>query len=200
MSNRRSAVVVGVLFFVQMITFMLGSALIQSFLDGDASKTMLTLGVLLEMCSGVAVVTIGLLTYRFLKVVDRRLAPGYPVFRVVEFAVSAVCGVYLLSQLQVVPNYQLLIYIPTGVGGLILTYLLFVSRLVPRLIAVVGLVGYASLLLGVVVDYSGSVELDRMPGLVFLIPGGLFELVLFPIWLIARGFKLPAAEARKSLR
>ena len=38
---------------------------------------------------------------------------------------------------------MLWIYVPTGLGGIVLTYLLFVSRLVPRAIAVLGLVGYA---------------------------------------------------------
>ena len=45
------------------------------------------------------------------------------------------CGVHLLVQLQVVPNHLLWVYVPTGLGGLILTYLLFVARLVPRPIA-----------------------------------------------------------------
>jgi hypothetical protein len=198
MSNRKIAVIVGVLFFVQMITFVIGSALIQSFLDGDASKTILTLGVLLEMCSGIAVVAIGLLMYHVLKVVNKKLALGYPVFRIIEFAVSAICGIYLLSQLQVVPNYQLLIYIPTGIGGLILTHLLFVSKFIPRPIAIIGLIGYVLLLLGVVVDFSSSVDMNKMPGLLFLIPGSLFEFVLFPIWLIAKGFHLPETETKKS--
>ena len=63
--------------------------------------------------------------------------------RIVEFTVSAACGLYLLTQLQVVPNHLLWVYVPTGIGGLVLNYLLFVSRLVPRPIAVLGLVGYA---------------------------------------------------------
>jgi hypothetical protein len=190
-SNRKIAVIVGILFFVQMITFMIGSALIQSFLDGNASRITLTLGVGLEMCSGLAVVAIGLLMYRVLKVANKKLALGYPVFRIIEFAVSTICGIYLLNKLQVVPNYQLLIYIPTALGGLILAYLLFVSRLVPRPIAAIGIIGYALLFLGVLVDLPSSVDMNHMPGLLFLIPGSLFEFILFPIWSIAKGFKMP---------
>jgi len=155
---------------------------------------MLPLGVLLEMCSGLAVVAIGLLMYQVLKVVSKRLALGYPVFRIIEFSVSAICGIYLLQNLKVVPNYQLLIYIPTAIGGLILTYLLFVSRLVPRPIAIVGLIGYALLLLGVMIDLPSSVDMNKVPGLLFLIPGSLFEFILYPIWLIAKGFSLPETK------
>ena len=45
----------------------------------------------------------------------------------------------LLIQLQVVPNHLLWVYLPTGLGGIILSYLLFASRLVPRPIALLGL-------------------------------------------------------------
>lgn len=75
------------------------------------------------MCAGVAVAAIGILMYRVLKTVDRRLALGYPTMRVLEFTVSAILAIYLLSQLQEFPNHLLWVYIPTGVGGLILNYL-----------------------------------------------------------------------------
>ena len=52
--------------------------------------------------------------YPVLKTVNQRLAIWYPVFRITEFTVSAACGVYLLTQLQVVPNHLLWVYIPTS--------------------------------------------------------------------------------------
>ncbi|HZW43049.1 MAG TPA: DUF4386 family protein, partial [Dermatophilaceae bacterium] len=96
------------------------------------------------------------------------------------------------------PNHLLWVYIPTGIGGLILTYLLFVSRLVPRPIAVLGLVGYASLSLGVPLDLLGVLDMNEGPGQVLLAPGGLFEAVFLPIWLIAKGFRSssPAQETK----
>jgi hypothetical protein len=187
MSRRAIAVAVGILFFVQMVTAMIGTSLIQAFVDGETSAAP-TAGVLLMVCSGIAVVGIGLLMYGVLKEVNQRLAIWYPVLRIVEFVVSAACGVYLLSQLQVVPNHLLWVYVPTGVGGLILTYLLFVSRLVPRFIAVLGLIGYASLSLGVPLDLLGVLDMNEGAGLLLLAPGGLFEFVFMPIWLIAKGF------------
>jgi hypothetical protein len=52
------------------------------------------------VCSGIAVVGIGLLMYRVLKPVNQRLALWYPVLRIVELAVSTACGVYLLANLR----------------------------------------------------------------------------------------------------
>ncbi|HEX8631988.1 MAG TPA: hypothetical protein VF755_27840, partial [Catenuloplanes sp.] len=155
MSRRMIAVTVGVLFVVQMITAMVGTSMIQAFADGGGEGAPPTVGVLFMMCSGVAVVGIGLLMYRVLKFIDRRLALWYPALRIVECAISAACGVYLLTTLQEFPNHLLWVYIPTGIGGLILNYLLFVSRLVPRLIAVLGLAGYTLLTLGVPLDLLG---------------------------------------------
>jgi Domain of unknown function (DUF4386) len=194
MSRRMSAVTVGILFIVQMVTAMVGTSLIQAFVDGEAAGAPLTVGVLLMTCSGIAVVGIGLLMYQVLKPVNQRLAFWYAALRITEFTVSAVCGAYLLTQLQVVPNHLLWVYIPTGIGGLVLTYLLFVSRLVPRPIAVLGLVGYALLALGVPLDLLGVLDMNEGPGLVLLVPGGLFELVVLPIWLIVKGFRSPTRE------
>jgi hypothetical protein len=188
-SRSRTATTVGILFVVQMVTAIVGTSLIQAFVDGDTDRAPMTVGVLLMTCSGIAVVGIGLLMYPVLKPVDARLAIWYPVLRIVEFTVSAACGVYLLASLEVVPNHLLWVYIPTGLGGLVLTYLLFVSRLVPRPIAVLGLVGYACLTLGVPLDLLGVLNMDSGAGQVLLVPGGLFEFLFLPIWLIAKGFR-----------
>lgn len=193
--NKGIAVTVGILFFFQLITFLIGSSLIQTYLDGDAGRATLTMGVLLEMLAGLAVVAIGFLMYRVLKTVDRKLALGYPIMRVLEFAVSAILAAYLLSQLQEFPNHLLWVYIPTGIGGLILNYLLFTSRMIPRPIAVLGLVGYTLLLLVVPLGLVGAIEEGSGVGLALLVPGGLYEFVILPIWLIAKGFRRPVVLA-----
>jgi hypothetical protein len=186
-SRRTIAVVVGILFVVQMVTAIVGTSLIQTFVDGD-SEAAPTVGVLFMMCAGLAVVGIGLLMYPVLKEVNPRLAVWYPVLRIAEFAVSAACGVYLLTQLQTVPNHLLWVYVPTGLGGLVLTYLLLISGLVPRPVAILGLIGYASLTLGVPLDLLGVLDMSSGVGLLLLAPGGVFELLALPIWLIAKGF------------
>ncbi len=199
-SRRTTATTVGVLFVVQMITAMFGTSLIQAFVDGDTDRVPLTVGVILMMCAGLAVVGIGLLMYPVLRDVNPRLARWYPVLRITECLVSAVCGVYLLARLQIVPNHLLWVYVPTGLGGIILTYLLVISRLVPRAIALLGLVGYVSLTIGVPLDLLGVLDMGSGAGLLLVVPGGLFELVFLPIWLITKGFSAPRTACHATSR
>jgi hypothetical protein len=196
MPTRKIATVVGVLFIFQMIIAIVGNALTQAFVDGDGDRAVLTIGVLLMLCSGLAVVAIGFLTYHVLKPFNKKLAMWYTESRVVEFTVSTVCGIYLLTQLQYLHNQMLWIYIPTALGGLVFTYLLFVSRVVPRSIAVLGITGYASLALGTALDFLGVLDLNAGSGMVLLAPGGVFEVLVLPVWLIAKGFRVPQMLAR----
>lgn len=71
-------------------------------------------------------------------------------------------------------------------GGLILNYLLFTLRIVPRPIAVLGLIGVCPALAVVPLDLLGAVEESSGAGFALLAPGGLYEFVILPIWLIAR--------------
>ena len=188
MSSRAVARVVGILFVVQMITAMFGTSLIQAFVDGNHDRAPMVVGVALMACSGFAVVAIGLLMYPVLKQVNSTLALWYPIMRIVECLVSAACGVFLLARSEVVPNHLLWVYVPTGIGGIILCYLLLVARLVPRPIALLGLVGYAMLTIGVPLDLLGILDMSAGAGMLLVVPGGLFELVFLPVWLIAKGF------------
>jgi hypothetical protein len=79
-----------------------------------------------------------------------------------------------------------------GVGSLMLFYLFLKSKLIPRFISIWGLVGYAFLLASALLDIFGVIDTVKGAGAVLYIPGGLFELVVFPIWLIVKGFN-PAA-------
>jgi hypothetical protein len=197
---RGTATAVGTLFVVQMVTAMFGTSSIQAFLDGDTGRASLTVGVLLMMCAGLTVVGIGMLMYPVLKSVSPSLAVWYPILRIVECLVSAACGVYLLARSEVVPNHMLWVYVPTGLGGMVLTYLLLVSGLVPRPVALLGLVGYVALTVGVPLDLLGVLDMDKGAGFLLLVPGGLFELVFLPIWLIAKGFRRTASPAGSALR
>jgi hypothetical protein len=200
MSNRRIAVSVGLLFFFQLATFAVGSSLIQTYLDGDSTKTSLWIGVAFEMCAGLAVVAIGLLMYRVLRIIDRRLALGYPIMRILEFTISAALAVYLLTQLEEFPNRLLWVYVPTAVGGLILNYLFYISRMVPRPISILGLAGYSLLALVVPLDLAGVVDAEQGAGLAMLMPGGLYEFLILPLWLITKGFRLPGVGTPRSRR
>ena len=75
-----------------------------------------------------------------------------------------------------------------------MNYLLFISRMVPRPISVLGLIGYTLLLLAVPLDLLGAIDVNSGAGLVMLAPGGLYEFLILPFWLIAKGFRPPVVS------
>jgi hypothetical protein len=74
-----------------------------------------------------------------------------------------------------------------GVGSLMLCTVFYRSGLLPRWLSVWGLAGYAMLALSAVLDIAGVVDSEGAGGLLYL-PGGLWELVGLPAWLVVRGF------------
>lgn len=197
MSNRKVAVSISILFIVQVLTAAIGNSFVQSFIDGDPNTTALTIGVLLMMFSGIAIAAIGVLLYQVLKFTNKRLAVWVPIIRSIECVVAIIFGIYLLTNLQAVPNHLLWVYILAGAAGVILSYLLLTSKLVPRPIAILGFIGYSLLLLGVPLDFAGVIDMNEGMGQALFILGGLFEVIVLPIWLIAKGFKLPEMKSSK---
>jgi len=76
------------------------------------------------------------------------------------------------------------VYALSGAAGLFLASALLTSRLVLRGLSLLGIVGYAALLLGIadLAPASGA-------GIAFLAPGGLFELA-FPLLSTVRGLSV----------
>ena len=187
-STRKIAVFVGVLFLTATVTFATGSGLIRSFfIDENPNKTSLIMGVLLEIACGVAVVGIGVLMFPIFKVFNKKLALGYVVFRIIECAIIIGGGMYILFLLKLMWKYEMILFLFTGLGGLIISYLLYQSQLVPRLLSVLGIIGYAMLSVGVLLDLLGYFYMNSDAGMLLYIPGGLFELFL-PVWLFIKGF------------
>lgn len=196
MSHRKAAASIGILFIVQVLSAAIGNSFVQSFIDGDPNRAELTVGVLLMMFSGLAIAAIGVLLYQVLKVENKRLAVWIAIVRSIECVVAIVFGIHLMTNLQPVPNHLLWVYILAGTAGVILSYLLYTSRIVPRPIAALGFVGYSLLLVGVPLDFAGIFDMNRGMGQALFIPGALFEVVVLPIWLITKGFKGSGRTAR----
>jgi hypothetical protein len=116
-------------------------------------------------------------------------------------AVLAACAYFLTSRGHW-NDYALPAYALSAVAGLVLTPVLLTSRLVPRSLSVPGIAGYALLLAGVVCNLLGIADIGwhvSSAGIVFLAPGGLFEL-LFPLLLIVRGFSAGSQARPMSVR
>jgi hypothetical protein len=76
-----------------------------------------------------------------------------------------------------------------GMGGLMLSYVLFKSILVPRVISVALAIGYLVFITGTIAELFGYPI-----GVTLSIPGGLVEIIL-SIWLIIKGFDYSKTSA-----
>jgi hypothetical protein len=225
-TNRGTAVLVGALFLIATATFIFSNALITPLLGsqnilgaiGSNSQRMIA-ATLIGLIEGVATVGIALALYPILKRQHPALALGYAGMRIAELAIAAVGfglgGLLLVSLSGTAANSAnselatilvalrhwtiMLVYVYTAVGGVMLSYMLFKTRLVPRGFSLLGLIGYPALLLAAVLDMLGFVDTVGGAGLVGLVPGGLFELLL-PIWLIAKGFNSAAIDRMRVAR
>jgi hypothetical protein len=219
-TNRRTAVLVGALFLVATATFLVSSALITPILGSPdylaavgRNSTLVIAAALMALIDGLAVVGIAAALYPILSARHPALAVAYAGMRIAELAVI---GAYVLSPLLLVslsrsePGVDsaamaallvalrywtlMIVYLFNGVAGLMLCFMLLRTRIVPRPLSVLGLIGYAALFVAAVLDAVGLINTAAGPGAAALVPGGLFELIL-PIWLFARGFR-PIDSAR----
>jgi hypothetical protein len=192
-AHRGTAALVGVLFLTSTAAFSVGSALIASYFSGDSPEpSTLLAGVLLEVYTGLAVAGIGLAMLPLLRRHDAGLARAYLVLRALECLAIVIVGAYMLARRRELHHDDLLIYSFTAVGGLIFSYLLVVSGLIPRLLSMLGMLGYLVLLVGISTALIGIADLDTGWGMIFLVPGGLFELIL-PLLLLVKGFSVDRA-------
>ena len=180
------------------------------------NRTQVIIGVLIAFIDALAVIGIAVLLFPILKKQNESIALGYVGIRIAEFPILLV---WLLSPLLLIALSQeyvkasapdassfqtlgavlialrlwswRLIYLINGIATLMLAYLLFQSKLVPRWISVLGLIGGAVLLAGTSLAMLGLMDVDQGIGMLAVLPGALFELIL-PIWLIVKGFNSSA--------
>jgi hypothetical protein len=87
-----------------------------------------------------------------------------------------------------------------GVGGCIFNWQLARFRLVPRVLAAVGLVGYALVLFAGIASWFGLFDptpASAGPANLIAVPVAVFEIVLLPFWLLFRGFAMPEAAGAR---
>src|SRR6266487_2911753 len=185
------------------------------------NKAVVVLDALLWSFNNIGIVFIAVFAFPLLRKLDEALGVGYLASRIIEgtimmFGIVATLLLIPLSQeflkagaphgswfltlgdilkqakylgLSEVSSLML------GLGGSLFTWMLFRYRLVPRLISVVGLIGYALVFLYSIVGWFGLIDLT--PGAsgwgVLALPVAVFEIILLPFWLLFKGFKIPEA-------
>jgi hypothetical protein len=172
-----------------------------------ANSMLLAMGAVLWLSTVAGDAAHGILMFPVLKPHSERAAVGYLGARIIDATFIAVMVLLILVQIPLGMEYlnagssdasslqalgavftQANLYAyeigmsAVGVAGLILCSMFYKTQLVPRLLAVWGLIGYAILLFGSVLQVLGF-NLSS----IHAIPGGLWELSI-GVWLIAKGF------------
>jgi len=168
-----------------------------------------TVGVLLMLLTALSNVTIGVMLFPILKRYNETVALFYVVGRIFDGAGIVVIAVVTLAQVaisQVVTqnsgaagadmvalsnllsmtshNVFRVTMMLLAIASIPFCALLYQSKLIPRAISVLGILGYVSLLIG------SALELFQInPNMMHYVLGGLFEAIL-PIWLFVKGFNL----------
>lgn len=184
-----------------------------------ANETQLIAGLLLELVNAIAVLGIGVLMVPILGSHSEAMARGYLDFRLVEavfcsaivigplallilsqnplqaaaLGADAISAVGALAMAQRASIAELLIPLFFCLGAAVLYTALFQTRLLPRFIAVWGLIAVALVLAMNLL--SLTIELDMTVAMILALPIILNEIVL-GIWLIVKGFNATAVVPR----
>jgi len=221
-SNRNIAILVGILFIVQMITAVISIQFILdpilkdgNFLSELASNTkMTTFGMLLELICGISVFAIAVLLFPILKQFNERVAIWYVGQRVTELVCFMVSGIVILTLLKISQDILNKSIVESTHLKTIANTLLNVRvniQIISLLIycfgawSFYGLLYYSKIiprfisvwgLLGVTLLFievlSNTFDIS-VGGILIMIPLGLNELFL-GFWLILKGFNINIAK------
>jgi hypothetical protein len=211
-SDRATAIAVGVLFILASVTAVVGGSLLLPITEGNGIEDVgtvdaqLVTGAVLEMVLVLSVVGIAVLLFPVLRRHNEGAALGYVGARTLEgvlllaATLSALVVVGLLRDgipvfgqpvgdlVLAVRDWTYLIgsLLMFGVSALILYTLLFRAGLVPAWLSLWGLIGGALIVVRGLLDIYGVVLPETVAGLL-VAPIGLNEMVL-AVWLIVKGF------------
>jgi hypothetical protein len=219
-SRMRQSRILGGLFLAGFLVYGSGSSIVASLVGGSdflstiaPLQSLLALGAFLMLLNTAVDIAKAVLLFPILERHSKRTALTYfaaIIVQVVFLSVGALAvlmlgplsdhagepGAATLGTILVALNamaYQVG-QMTLAVGAIFLCVLLFKTQLVPRWLAVAGLIGYASHLAGTIAELFG-LEI----GLYLTMPGFFFELAL-PVWLLIKGFQRDAFEGRAVAR
>ena len=182
-------------------------------INGPTRRNLITLGAVSELLAAVAVVGTSITFFPFLKEGNESIALGYVGFRLLEAVIIVIGLVSLLSlltlrqefaggagwdtsSLQTVGKSLLAVHAWTsvlgpnfmlGINTLLCGFLLYQTELVPRTIAIMGLIGAASIFLAALLQMFGVILPISRWKAVLTIPVASYEMIL-AVYLIVKGF------------
>ena len=209
-SSRKTSLTAGILYlltFISIPTLSLYHEIHQpNFVLGSAPSTDVVLGGILELVMALACIGTALAFYPVLKKQNEMLALGFVAARILEAALIFAGVASLLTVLnlrtlgaeaQVMSRGLVMLYdrlflisqsfIP-AVNGLLLGTLLYQTRLVPRILPIIGIIGAFTLVAGDVAVLYGVYDQHAPIAGLSAIPIALWEFSL-GIYLTFKGFK-----------
>ena len=181
-----------------------------------ANENRLLIGVLFELITAVAVAGAGIALFPIFREHNEALALGYAGGRLIEGVFIVVTAIGALSLLTLsreyvagVPDVSSFQTLGTvllaerdwnfligpntlfSLNALMVSYLLYQSRLVPRFLSVWGLIGAPLILAASLLRMFGVLTLFSPIAAILALPIALFEMVL-AVWLIVKGFNSSA--------
>jgi len=185
-TNRKTSIIVGVLILVAYSVI------------GSGNPEAKTLGMVLEVISGLAVITIAVLMFPIFKFYNKKLSFWYIISRSIEGGLLVVTGFLFLSHntllLELHKGIHTVHAYIFAIAAAIFYYLLYQSKLIPRWISIWGGIAAILLLIVSLIEVTGVI-----PELMILkLPVVLNELVL-AIWLIAKGFSPSAIKSSSAI-
>jgi hypothetical protein len=226
-TDRRTAVIVGVLFILATAASILGSVVLGSALDGDDYLAsfpggQVTLAAVLFLIAATSAFGTAVLLFPILRRHAEGLATGYVGLRAFENILYVAGTVGLLMMLTVsesdaagatastdvrvvgaallaLHSWAVLLgtLIFAGLGVLTLNSVLYRSRLVPRWLSVWGLIGGAGVFLYGLLGILGVDAGLGSPYMLLAMPLAFQEMV-FAVWLIAKGLQVHEARPRQT--
>jgi len=209
-ASRKTSLAAGILYlltFISIPTLSLYSEIHQpNFILSSAPSNDVVLGGILELLMALACIGTAIVLYPVLKKQNETLALGFVAARVLEAALIFAGVAALLTVLQMrslgaeaqgmsrgfVMLYDRLFLISQSfipaVNGLLLGFLLFQSRLVPRILPIIGIFGAFTLAAGDVAVLYGVYDQHAPMAGISAIPIALWEFSL-GIYLVVKGLK-----------
>ena len=221
LSLRKIALVAGVLYlftFVSIPTLVLYGAIHDpNYIIGSGPDTSVLIGAVLEIIVALAGIGTAVVLFPVLKKQNEGLALGFVGSRVLEASTIFAGVAFLLTIVSLrqagagadalvightlVTMYDRIFLIGQSfmpvVDDLLLGILLYQSRLVPRVLPLIGIVGAALLVAGDIAVLFGLIGQHAPSTALFALPVALFEFSL-GIWLIVKGFNSSAITSDSS--
>jgi len=221
-SNRKTAIIVGVLFITATVAYSLGVIYLDPILGGSdyltkasENENQVIIGALLVLIDAVAVAGIAIVIYPILKKHNETLALGYVGARIVESVFFIVNVIFILTLLTLsqefvkagAPDasyYQTLGTLLLAAGdwafllgfglaftlsALILNFLLYQSKLIPRWLSGWGFVGAVLIFAYYLLQFFSINQVE-----ILFLPIAVQEMV-FAVWLIIKGFNSSATAS-----